>query len=121
MQRRRFAVLSLIAMLIPGAALAAASGKQKEEKTKGEIISVGEDRLQIKTKKATVTVLLTQRPRIVMGVAEMPPAALKQGIKVTVLGAAQPSGEIIAREIQLPAPAAAMPMQMPSGSGGHSH
>ncbi|MBL0158904.1 MAG: hypothetical protein IPP47_17615 [Bryobacterales bacterium] len=113
--------MSLIAALIAGAAFAAASGKPKEEKTKGEIISVGEDSLQIKTKKATITVILTQKPSIVMDGAQMPPAALKRGVKVTVLGAAQPSGEIIAREIQLPAPASAMPMQMPSGSGGHSH
>ena len=121
MQRRCFAVLSLIALSIPGVALAAGSRKPKEEKTKGEIVSVGEDRLQLKTKKATVTVLLTQKPRIVMQGAEMSPAALKQGVRVTVLGAAQPSGEIVAREIQLPAPAGAVQMPMPSGQGGHSH
>ena len=121
MQRRYFAALSLIAVLIPGAAFAAASGKPKEEKTNGEIVSLGDDRLQIKTKKATVTVLLTQKPRIVMDGAEMPPAALKQGVKVTILGAMQPSGEIIAREIRLPSPVSVVPMQMPSGAGGHSH
>ena len=121
MQRRCFAVLSLIALLIPGMALAAASGKPKEEKTKGEIVSVSEDRLQLRTKKATITVLLTQKPRIVMQGAEMSPAALKQGVKVTILGAAQPSGEIIAREIQLPAPAAAVQAPMGSGHSGHSH
>lgn len=121
MQRRSFAVLSLIALSIPAVALAASSRKPKEEKTKGEIVSVGEDRLQLKTKKATITILLTQKPRIVMGGAEMPPAALKQGVKVTVLGAMQPSGEIIAREIRLPSPVSVVPMQMPSGAGGHSH
>lgn len=121
MQRRYFAVLSLIALSIPGVALAADSGKPKEEKTKGEIISVGEDRLQLKTKKATITVLLTQKSRIVMQGAEMSPAALKQGVRVTVLGAAQPSGEILAREIQLPGHAAAVQMPMPSGHSGHVH
>lgn len=121
MPRRIFAVLSLTALLIPGMALAAASGKAKEQKTKGELVSVGEDRLQLKTKKATVTVLLTQKPRIVMRGAEMSPAALKQGAKVTVVGTTQPNGEIIAREIQLPAPAAPAQMTMPSGHSGHSH
>lgn len=121
MQRRCFAVLSLIALLIPGMALAAGSGKPKEEKTKGEIVSVGEDRLQLKTKRATVTVLLTQKPRIVMRGAEMSPAALKQGVKVTVLGVVQSSGEIVAREIQLPAPAAAVQSPMRPGHSGHSH
>jgi hypothetical protein len=122
MQRRCFGILSLIALSIPGVALAAASGKPQEEKIKGEIVSVGEDRLQLKTKKATVTVLLTQKSRIVMQGAEMPPAALKQGTKVTVLGTTQPSGEIAAREIQLPAPATASHMPMSSGQGGgHSH
>ena len=121
MQRRYFAVLSLIALLIPGMARAAGSGKPKEEKTKGEIVSVGDDRLQLKTKKATVTVLLAQKPRIVMQGAEMSPAALRQGVSVTVVGTAQPSGEIVAREIQLPAPAARAQPTMPSGHSGHSH
>jgi hypothetical protein len=62
MQRRYFAVLSLIALSIPGMARAASSGKPKEEKTKGEIVSIGDDRLQLKTKKATVMVLLAQKP-----------------------------------------------------------
>ena len=121
MQRKHFAILSLIALSISGVALAGGSGKPKEEKIKGEIVSVGEDRLQLKTKKATLTVLLTQKPMIVIGGAAMSSSALKQGAKVTVLGAVQPSGEIVAREIQLPAPSSAAPMQMPSGSGGHSH
>ena len=120
MQRRYLAVLSLTALLLPGAVLAGA-GKPKEEKSKGEIVSVGEDRLQLKTKKGAVTVLLTQKPRIVMGGAEMSPAVLKQGIRVTVVGAAQPTGEIVAREIRLPAPVAPLQPTMPSGHSGHAH
>jgi hypothetical protein len=56
-----------------------------------------------------------------MGGAEMPPAALKQGVRVTVVGTIQPTGEIVAREIQLPAPAAPMQSTMPSGHSGHAH
>jgi hypothetical protein len=119
MQRRYMAVLSLAALLLQGAVLAA--GKPKEEKTKGDVVSVGADRLSLKTKKGSVTVLLTQKSRIVMGGAEMPPAALKQGVRVTVVGTIQPTGEIVAREIQLPAPAAPMQSTMPSGHSGHAH
>lgn len=119
MQHRYIAVLSLVALLLPGVALAA--GKPKEEKTKGDVVTVAEDRLSLKTKKGPVTVLLTQKSRIVMGGAEMPLAALKQGARVTVVGTIQPSGEIVAREIQLPAPAAPMQSSMPAGGGGHSH
>ena len=121
MQRRYLTVLSLTALLLSGAALAAGAGKTKEEKSKGEIVSVEADRLQLKTKKGTVTVLLTQKPKIVMGGAEMSPGALKQGVKVTVVGAAQPTGEIVAREIRLPAPVAPIPLTMPSGHSGHAH
>ena len=119
MQRRYMAVLSLAALLLPAAVLAA--GKPKEEKIKGDVVSVGDDMLSVKTKKGPVTVLLTQKSRIVMGGAEMPPAALKQGVRVTVVGTIQPTGEIVAREIQLPAPAAPMQSSMPAGGGGHSH
>ena len=119
MQRRSIAVLSLVALLLPGVALAA--GKPKEEKTKGDVVSVGDDKISIKTKKGPVTVLLTQKSRIVMGKTELRLAALKEGVRVTVVGIVQPSGEIVAREIQLPAPAAAMQPTMPSGHGGHSH
>jgi hypothetical protein len=119
MQRRYMAVLSLAALLLPGAVFAA--GKPKEEKTKGDVVSVGADRLSLKTKKGSVTVLLTQKSRIVMGGAEMPPAALKQGVRVTVVGTIQPTGEIVAREVQLPAPAAPMQSTMPSGHSGHAH
>lgn len=119
MQRRLIAVLSLVALLLPGVALAA--GKPKEEKTKGNVVSVGKDKISVQTKKGPVTVLLTQKSRIVMGKMELPLAALKEGARVTVVGVAQPSGEIVAREIQLPAPAAPMQSTMPSGSGGHSH
>lgn len=121
MRYRCFVVLSVIVLSISGVALAADSGKPKEQKTKGEIVAVGEDRLQLKVKKATVTVLLMQKSRIVMQGAEMSPAALKQGGRVTVVGTVQPSGEIVAREIQLPAPAAAVQMPVPSGHSGHSH
>ncbi|MBN9659081.1 MAG: hypothetical protein J0H49_12930 [Acidobacteria bacterium] len=119
MQRRYMAVLSLAALLLPGAVLAA--GKPKEEKTKGDVVSVGADRLSLKTKRGSVTVLLTQKSRIVMGGAEMPSAALKQGVRVTVVGTIQPTGEIVAREVQLPAPAAPMQSTMPSGHSGHAH
>ena len=121
MTRRSVAILSLTALLLPGALLAAGAQKPKEEKSKGNVVSVEADRLQLKTKKGTVTVLLSEKSRITMGGAELPPAALKQGVKVTVVGTAQPGGEIIAREIQLPAPSAPAQMSMPSGHGGHQH
>ena len=119
MQRRYMAVLSLAVLLLPGAVLAA--GKPKEEKIKGDVVSVGEDKLSVKTKKGPVTIQLTQKSRIVMGGAELPLAALRAGARVTVVGVPQPSGEFVAREIQLPAPPAPMQSTMPSGHSGHSH
>ena len=87
----------------------------RDRKTKSEVLSVGEVRLQGTSKKA-ITVLLTQMLRgAFMKRAEMSPATLKQGVKVTVLGVVQPSGEIVAREIQLPAPVAAVQASVNSG------
>ncbi|MEK7751806.1 MAG: DUF5666 domain-containing protein [Acidobacteriota bacterium] len=108
-------------MLLPGLSLAKDAKKPKEQKTSGEVVAVAGDRLELKTKKGTVTVLLTGKPKIAMGDAEISLAALRNGAKVTVVGITQASGEIVAREIRLPAPAAS-PQQPPqSGHGGHAH
>jgi len=124
MKRRHVTLLALAAMLLPGLSLAKDAKKPKEQKTMGEVVAVAGDRLELKTKKGIVAVLLTGKPRIGMGDAEVSPAALRKGAKVTVVGITQASGEIVAREIRLPAPAAqsASPQQ-PSQSehSGHAH
>ena len=121
MKRRHFTLLAVAAMLLPGLSLPRDAKKPKEQETKGEVVAVAGDRLELKTRKGIVAVLLTGKPRIGMGDAEVSPAALRKGAKVTVVGITQASGEIVAREIRLPAPAA--PPQQPSQSGhsGHAH
>lgn len=124
MKRRHITLLALAAMLLPGLSLAKDAKKPKEQKTSGEVVAVAGDRLELKTKKGTVTVLLTGKPKITMGGAEISLAALRNGAKVTVVGITQASGEIVAREIRLPAPFApsASPQQpSQSGHGGHAH
>lgn len=119
MTRRSVALMAMAALLLPAGVAAAGAKKPKDPETKGEIVGVADDRLQLKTKKGTVTVLLTQKPRIAMGQAEVSAAALKRGMKVTVVGKAEDSGEIVAREIRLPASHPQTPM--PTGHSGHAH
>ncbi|MBI4905167.1 MAG: hypothetical protein HY820_16145 [Acidobacteria bacterium] len=121
MTRRSLTVMAMAALLLPAGVAAAGSNKPKDQKTNGEIVGVGDDRLQLKTKKGTVTVLLTQKPRIAMGETEVSASALKRGMKVTVVGKFEDSGEIVAREIRLPAPPTNPQTPMPSGHSGHAH
>jgi hypothetical protein len=98
--------------------LLAADKKLKDTTIKGEIVELGDDRLSLKSKKDTVTIVLNQKSRILMGKTEVPVPAMKRGMKVTVVGQSGDSGVIVAREVRLPSP----PQQptMPSGHGGHS-
>lgn len=121
MTRRFLALLIPAGLLFSAVVATAGSKKPKDPETKGEIVGVADDRLQLKTKKGTVTVLLNQNSRFAMGGTEVPASALKRGMKVTVVGQAWDSGEIVAREIRLPAPTQPPPTRMPSGHSGHSH
>ena len=113
--------MAMTNLLLPAALATAGSNKAKDQKANGEIIAIGDDRLQLKTKKGTVAILLTQKPRIAMGDTEVSVSALRRGMKVTVVGKADDSGVILAREIRLPAPATNSQAPMPSGHSGHAH
>ncbi|MEK7406178.1 MAG: DUF5666 domain-containing protein [Acidobacteriota bacterium] len=94
--------------------------KHKGNKTDGEIVSVAEDRLVLKTKKGSATVLLSENPKIERGDLEVSRAALRRGDRVTVIGTTLASGEIVAREILVAAPRRDQPPQH-SGHSGHPH
>lgn len=121
MTRRSLALLITAGLLFSAVVATAGSKKPKDPETKGEIVGVADDRLQLKTKKGTVTVLLNQNPRFAMGGTEVSASALKRGMKATVVGHTKDSGEIVAREIRLPAPAQPLQTQMPPGHSGHAH
>lgn len=121
MKRRHFVLVTGAALLLTAEVAAADSKKQKDQKTKGEIVGVGDDRLQLKTKKGALTVLLTQKLRVSMGEAEVSVSTLQRGMKVTIVGPIEGSGEIVAREIRLPAPPTPPQTPIPSGHSGHAH
>lgn len=120
MTRRSLTLVAMAALLLPAEVATAGSKKPKDQKTNGEIVEIGDDRLQLKTKKGTVTVLLIQKPRVAMGDTEVSASALRRGVKVTVVGIVDDSGGIMAREIRLPAPANPR-TPVPSGHSGHAH
>lgn len=121
MRRIQFVTALAAALVFAIAGMAADPRPKKNEKLKGEITAVLAGNLHLKTKKTMVTVLLSEKAKVVMGSAEMPLAALKQGLKVTIVGTMLPSGEFEAAEIRLPSPATAPQSPLPSGHGGHSH
>lgn len=121
MTRSAFGLITMAALLLPAGATAADAKKPKDPETKGEIVQVAGDRLELKSKKGKVTVLLSQKPRISMGEAEVSVATLQRGMKVTVVGPFEGPGEIVAREIRLAAPTTNPQAPMPSGQKGHAH
>lgn len=121
MTRSAFALIAMAALLLPAGATAAGPKKPKDPETKGEIVQVADDRLELKSKQGKVTVLLSQKPRISMGEAEVSVSTLQRGMKVTVVGPVEGSGEIVAREIRLPAPPTPPQTPIPSGHSGHAH
>ncbi len=101
MSRRLFATLLLVGLVIPAALRAHDPSKHKGRPVKGEILSVAQDRFELKTGKGTKTVLLSEKPKIENGDAEGSVADLKKGRQVTVFGTTLASGEVVAHEIVL--------------------
>ncbi|MBY0375600.1 MAG: hypothetical protein K2Q23_16510 [Bryobacteraceae bacterium] len=121
MRRNRFVTALAAALLFAIAGMAADPQPKKNQKLNGEITAVSGGDLHLKTRKTVVKVLLSENPKVLMGSAEMPLAALKQGLKVTVIGTMLPAGDFVAAEIRLPSPTTAPQTPMPSGHSGHSH
>jgi hypothetical protein len=113
MNRRLFAVLVLAGLVLPAISVAHDPSLHKGRATTGEILSVSDDRFQIKTEKGSVTVLLSGNPKVEKGDRQGSIGDLKKGIRATVFGTTLGSGELVAREIVLPG--------SDSNRNGHKH
>lgn len=110
-------LLMAAAMLLPSSARAHDPKQHKGKQTKGEIVSVAQDRIQLKAGQRQIVVLLSEKPKIEVNGGAATAAALAKGQKVAVIGTTLASGEIVAKEILVErstAPASA------SGQGAHS-
>ena len=108
--RSKTAALSLfLGMLMPFVAGAHDPSKHKGKPTKGEVVSVANDRIEVKTATGTKTFTLTDKTKFERGEQAATRADLKKGDPVTVFGTTLASGEVVAREVLVGKP------------GGHKH
>ena len=93
-----------LALLTPSIARAHDPNKHKGKGTKGEIVSVAEDRIELKTSTGAQTVTITDKTKFERGSDQVTKADLKKGDHVTVFGTKLATGELVAREILLASP-----------------
>ncbi len=120
MKRARVVRLSFAALLMAFAGMGSDTRPGKVEKINGEVTAIAGSSLQLKAGKSPVTVRITEKTKVLSDAAELAPAALKQGMKVTVRGLYLPSGEFEAAEIRLPGQPAS-PSSQSAGHSGHAH
>lgn len=97
--------------LIASVAAAHEQSLHKGRPTEGEVVSVSEERLVLKTSKGTVPVTLSETTHVERGTGEATRKDIRQGDHVSVFGTTLASGEIVAREIVI----------HPAGGAGEHH
>ncbi|MBI3770130.1 MAG: hypothetical protein HY271_16780 [Deltaproteobacteria bacterium] len=106
----RTLVLSILIVAFPGVAVAHEGSMHKEKAIEGEVASVTGDHLTVREKAGTVTsVTLTAQTKLERGDAAAVQGDLKPGAHVSVFGTKLPTGELVAREIDLQENADAFP------------
>jgi len=122
MHRTRIATLFLAGFIVPFSANGHDPSQHKGRATKGEVVSVANDRLELKTAAGVKTVLITEKTKFERGDRAAALADLKKGESITVMGTTLASGEVAAREVLLK-PSVARGSQ-PAGhkeKAGHKH
>lgn len=75
--------------------------QHKGTPTKGEVVSIAGDRIQVKTDKGMKTIILNDKTTFERGKAKASLSDFKKGDRVAILGTTLASGEIVAREVLL--------------------
>jgi hypothetical protein len=81
------------------AAYAHDASKHKGKPIEGEVVSVAEDRFQLKTATGTVPVTFSSKTKFEYGKATVDKTHVTKGGRITVFGTKLPSGEVVAREV----------------------
>jgi hypothetical protein len=103
---KRFSTILLVAVFTVAGALAHDKSLHKGKPTEGTISSVAGDRIELKTLKGNVNISLTSKTKIEHGNQVVDRTHLKTGDSISVFGTKLPSGELVAKEILIGAPAA---------------
>ena len=101
MVKKMSAALLFVALLIPSPARAHDPSKHKGKGVQGEIVSIANDGIELKTSAGAQTVTTNDKTQFERGSAQITTADLKKGDRVTVFGTKLANGELVAREILL--------------------
>jgi hypothetical protein len=101
MYRKFFAVLFLLGVVLLNNTWAHDPGKHKGKATIGEVTSIGNDRLELKTSTGTRTIMITETTKFERGNEKIAKDDVKVGDQVTLFGTTLATGEVVAREILL--------------------
>lgn len=104
MQRYFFATLLAISMLIPQLASAHDASLHKGKATTGEVVSVSDNKMEMKTATGPVTITLNDKTKYEHGSNTATKSHLQKGQHVSVFGTKLQTGELVAREIVIAAP-----------------
>lgn len=104
MDRKLTITLLFLALLIPSAARAHDPSKHKGKGVQGEIVSIANDGIELKTSAGAQTVTVNDKTKFERGSAQVTKSDLKKGDRVMVFGTKLANGELVAREILLGGP-----------------
>lgn len=104
MNRIVLTFLLAVGILAPTAVWSHDPSKHKGKATVGEIISVGDDRFELKTASGTIPVTLSSKTKFEHGNAAVEKTHLQKGEKVSVIGTKLPNGDLVAKEVILGVP-----------------
>jgi hypothetical protein len=83
------------------------ASQHKGKATEGEITAINGDSIELKTAAGNVRVSLNAKTKIEHGTEAVDRSHLKSGERVSVFGTKLPGGELVAKEIVIPAAGAA--------------
>ena len=104
MFQKLFATLILTGFMGAAVLMAHDPSEHKGTSTKGEVVAIAGDRIQVKTDKGVKTVTLNDKTTFERGKAKVSLSDFKKGDRVAILGTTLASGEIVAREVLLVSP-----------------
>ena len=99
MQRYLFSTILAIALLAPSLAPAHDASLHKGKATIGEVVSVAEGKLELKTATGSITVTLNDKTKYEHGDQTVTMSHVQKGQKISVFGTRLPTGELVAKEI----------------------
>jgi ribosomal protein S1 len=103
MHRSMLIALALLGLVgVSSAVRAHDASLHKGKPTLGEVVSVEDNGLKLKTATGTTTVTFREETKFERGDKKATREELKPGDQVSVFGTKLPSGELVAREVLLP-------------------